>query len=225
MIAFTEYPAAFTKPVYGEEMHGDEAKPLVSIYIEATVNADVLESIKPGLRDALFKRPAVNDSERLVDGQAVALIRRFTTLEPARLTDDWPGYTMTVHGDLVDAPRTWADVELGKLSIDAQDGGTAKLKVRAQMRGEGLEFWVGMMNRSVSITLEPPKAEPLPDGHPDAQADVEDDDPFSGSDLARGALPEGKFGAYLEGKSEGVTAESPKSKRGRKANGAEARAD
>src|SRR5689334_12526563 len=99
MLRLEQYPAAFAKPTYGEEMHGDEAKPLVSIYVDFTVHADVLEAIKPGLRDALFVRPALNDSARVGDDGVVHdLVRRFLSMEPLRLTDEWPGYTLTILG-------------------------------------------------------------------------------------------------------------------------------
>lgn len=240
MLSFDQYPADFGKPTYSEEMHGNEAKPLVTVYAEAVVHADVLEGIRPGLRDALFTRPALNDSARLGDNGAVNdLVRRFTTMEPLCLTDEWPGYSLTVHGDLIDSAKEWSDVELGKLSIKPQDGGTARLKIRMQMRGEGLEWWVSMMNSAASITLEPPKAVPLPEGHPDARADDEggqeqlpigegappEDDQFAGTDLATGSHSDGPMDKYLAERDGGQEAESPPAeskRRGRKPNGAAA---
>ena len=59
MLTFTEYAVEFAPPNFSAETHGDELKPLMSIYVEAVVNAANLESFKPGLQSALWKRPAM----------------------------------------------------------------------------------------------------------------------------------------------------------------------
>lgn len=193
MLALNEFPAEVSKPTYGDEMHGDERVPLVSVYLTIGVGALDLELIKRGLCDALFEKVSENDSRAFVGPYA----RRFPTMNPVRLEDEFPGYRLTVHGDLADVTQTWADVEVAKIEIDPKEGGGASVKFRAQMRGERLEPWVALMHREVNVTLEPPKPIPLPEGHPDAADDGEatgalpgtepDDDPFAGSDLARGA--------------------------------------
>lgn len=180
MLTFHDYGVEFGPPNFSAEIHGNESKPLVSIYAEAVVNAANLESFKPGLREALWKRPAANDSERMdEDGAVHDLVSRFPTAKSVAFEDKFPGYDLVVHkSELFDERRDWPDVTVGNISVKPENGGSARIKFRIQARGEGLEWWVQMMNRAASITLTPPKAERLPSNHPDAP---DDSDPLAGS--------------------------------------------
>lgn len=200
MLTFQDYSVEFGAPNFSGEHHGDEVKPLVSIYAEAVVHAANLESFKPGLMDALWKRPAVNDSQRVGDdGEVHELVCRFPTAKHVAFEDKFPGYGLVVHkSELFDDTKEWPTVDIAKIGVTPQDGGTARVKFRIQVRGDGLEWFVGMMNRAASITLTPPKSAPLPPEHPDTRADdtqeqlpigegpAPESDPLAGADVAHG---------------------------------------
>lgn len=173
MLTLIEYGVQFGPPNFSAEQHGEEVKPLVTIYAVAVVNAANLESFKSGLQNALWKRPALNDSERMdEDGKTVhELVCRFPTAKAVKFSDKFPGYALVVHkSELFDETKDWPEVTICNVSIEPQNGGTASVRFGIQARGEELEWWVQMMNRAASITLTPPKDEPLPKGHPDAPA-------------------------------------------------------
>lgn len=181
MLTFEQYGVDFASPNFSSEIHGDELKPLMSIVVEAVVHATNLESFKPGITDALWKRPAANDSERLDDaGKLHDLVKRFGTAKALSFEDKFPGYQLVVHkSELFDDTREWPEVEVGKISVEAENGGSARVKMRLQIRDESdeLAWWVQMMGRSAQITLLPPH-KPLPPEHPDAPKDAE---PLAGS--------------------------------------------
>lgn len=184
MLTYTEYPADCSKPTYGEEHHGNEVVKNVSVYLTTSVGADALEAIKPGLRDALFVRPAINDSARIgEDGEVHELVRRFTSMDAIKFDDDYPGCALTLHkSELFDEDAEWADVEIGKFSVEPKDGGTAIVRFRAQMRHD-LAPWVEMYGRTVRITLTPPPDKPLPAEHADAPGDDPTSDIFANTDI------------------------------------------
>lgn len=238
MLQFDQYPASFASPNFSAELHGDEPKPLMSIYVEAVVNAANLESFKAGLREALWLRPAINDSSRLDDnGKVHDLVRRFPTIKAVQFEDKLGrGYALTIKGDLLDDAKTWSDVEIGKVSVAPQDGGTARIRFRVQARGEGLEWFVSLLNQGRTITLTPPPAGYVADEESDGDPD---DDPLSGSlefgrdakreddsdDTGDTGAPEGFNAARMKEAAQDAnqsTARKTAAKRGKKTSGATA---
>lgn len=195
MLSFDHYGVQFGLPVPNRELHGKEVVPYVAVPTEAVVNAANLESFKAGLQDALWKRPAINDSERLDDdGKVHDLVCRFPTAKPLPFADRYPGYSLTLlKTELYDDESEWPIVELTSISVQPENGGTARIRFKMLIRGdEAVSFWPGMMFRSAQITLMPPKPDALPSGHPDAR---EPDDPLSGSlEFGRDAQREGDSG-------------------------------
>lgn len=219
-LALTEKECHISKPTYGEENHGEDTAPLVSVYLSTTVGPTTLEDIARGLLGALFVPVEPNDS-RAADGPYA---RRVSFLQPVKIDHDIKGYSIKVHGDLVDEHAHFDDVEVGKYTVEPKDGGTSEVKFRIQMRKGDLARWVELMNRDLAITLTPPKAEPLPAEHPDAQADEHQEqlpigegnapnvDPFSGANLSETRDPD-----------ESTVDVAATKRRARKANGAEVR--
>ncbi len=198
MLSFTQYGVQFALPVVNRELHGKEVVPYVSVPTEAVVHAANLESFKAGLQEALWKRPAVNDSERLDDdGQVHDLVCRFPTAKPFPFGDRFPGYSMVVHkSELFDEECPWPDVELTNISVQPENGGTARIRFKMLIRGDdAIDWWPRMMFRAANITLSPPSDKPLPADHPDARGDDPRGDVFAGTDLA--ADPERRIDATV----------------------------
>lgn len=179
--------ASFTGRV---ERHGDQPKPAVTLGLQITAPNTILDTLAPGLRQALYKAaegqeqlPGVEESTPLLRAQGVGSMSLDKTLE---------GWTVVIEHGIDDTSA----IRLGKAKIDGfkvtpKEGGSVELAFRIGSSALD-EYAAGLLwkknGTGVVITLEPPA--PKADAIDGSSAAFEADHPGAAQgDLLDGDAP------------------------------------
>lgn len=148
------------------EKHGTEIVSGCDINLKTDISADVLETIAPGLKKAMYKKPLGGRQGELVEGAAPGegMELRFAgALEALRLCKEYVGYAAKiVWGDL--AGTITIDLEscrVHRFVADLKPGGSCELAFQIQCRPGMTEMGelCTLIQREVAITLTAPQAE------------------------------------------------------------------
>lgn len=192
------------------EFKGDGREHAQNVKLEWTTDNGVLAEFDPQLRSAFYQKddgkPPVGDGnqgELSLPRQDVELTKlRIPFLQmPVKFKKEFAGYEMVYHcGASEQSNISLSDVELSDFSFDMKDGGTVVVVFNAYGKPNAVDQGKidQMLQLECEVSLVPPT---------EKQADIEqtaskpkrerkktaaekaggDDDPFKGSDLARGA--------------------------------------
>lgn len=142
------------------EKHGDENVPAGSVRIEVTAHSSILDTLDPGLRTFLFRKPGVGEQPSLIEGDNLTSLAR-PSLKPLKLDEDFPGYTLEINTGLdMSEPLRLVDVELSSFSIEAMNGGSVTVAFSAACHPDADESGAlcQLIQNVVDVTLVPPKA-------------------------------------------------------------------
>lgn len=187
------------------EFKGDGREHAQNVKLEWTTDNGVLAEFDPQLRSAFYqkddgKQKANNEGqgELSLPRQDVELTKlRIPFLQmPVKFKKEFAGYEMVYHCGASDKSNiTLSDVELSDFSFDMKDGGTVLVVFNAYAKPNAADQGKidQMMQLECEVTLTPP-TEKQPQLAPAKEtkkkktaAEKTGDDPFEGSDLARGA--------------------------------------
>lgn len=189
------------------EFKGDGREHAQNVKLEWTTDNGVLAEFDPQLRSAFYQKDdgrqkANNEGqgELSLPRQDVELTKlRIPFLQmPVKFKKEFAGYEMVYHcGASEKSNITLSEVELSDFSFDMKDGGTVLVVFNAYAKPNAADQGKidQMMQLECEVTLTPPtekQAQLVPEkrggGHPKkTAAEKVDEDPFRGSDLARGA--------------------------------------
>lgn len=156
------------------EKHGDKDVKVGDLKIEMALPNTVLDAFGPDYRTFLYskenERRVARDKDEpeqpdLIPTDGLTALTH-PHLEPLRLTEKFPGYTMSIATELgLSAPLGFLDVMLSAFVFNALEGGTVKLTFNARVRPSpeqsgALHFLCKEQGR---ITLTPPGASPQGD--------------------------------------------------------------
>ncbi|MET3631608.1 hypothetical protein [Burkholderia sp. 572] len=187
------------------EFKGEKREHACSVKYELQTDNTVLDVLEPGLRKAFYEKDTgkakVNDdgqSELSLPRQDLDLTQRRLPLVhmPLKLKKDFAGYRLVYHCGATEASEIkLGEVQLSDFSVDLQPGGTVLVMFSSYSKpGADVQGRIDHMAQTeVEITLLPPEEKQTDlvgkDGKNTKKTAAEKagDDPFAGSDLARGA--------------------------------------
>lgn len=171
------------------EKHGDSDQPAVSLGLELTVANTMLDLIDPKIREALYK--AIEDQEGLPGVEISTPVLRCNSFERIVLTPAYEGWTLAVDDGVDDTtPMVFGSTKVDKITVDAKQGGTVVLKLRAgtsDVDADKLGKLAMHNGQAIWITLTAPKK--LPDAI-DASSSATDLPPTAGDLFADQHGPE-----------------------------------
>lgn len=161
------------------EKHGKERVLAADLKIGFQLPSSELDSIEKGLTEMLYRQPTAEGDQLRIEEPATAFtVLKHPSLEPVRLKGKFPGYELTISdpnrqeepeqagkgGPLIDGyqPLFLVDVEVKKITVDGQDGGTALILITASMpvdADEVSECSELLEAGEILLTLTPPSAE------------------------------------------------------------------
>ena len=178
------------------EKHGDDDVSAVSLGLSITGPNTMLDSLQPGLRDALYK---AKDDEPLLPGiEATTPLLRSAGIEAVKLTAKFEGWTLRIDAHIDDGdPFVLGACKVDKFAVVPSQGGSIELLFRvgtSDIDQTEAGWLFGHLSQELWITLTaPPKTDTSIDGtvgHPgasDGQGELlgdDEDDP----DTPEGAL-------------------------------------
>ena len=160
MFELNDHSASITNLNSRIERHGDDRQLAVDIKFELQASNELLESIQPGLRDSLFRKPGKGEQQALpIDGNTLTAVK-FPSLAPVSLTHEFTGYEIEMGGDL-DAtdPIVLVDVKVKKITITPLEGGSVTLNFTASCEAEPADLTdiaEALIREDVRLTMTPP---------------------------------------------------------------------
>lgn len=194
MLQITEFTEAKLSSVTNRiERHGDEEVPAISLGVEIETANTLLDSIDPGIRQALYK--AKPDAEPELPGvEQSTPVLRCNSFDTVALTTAHEGWRVLVDDGIDETePMEFTGVKVDKMRVDAKQGGSIVLKMRLGTSDVDADKLgkLGMHNgQSIWLKLLKPEPEQEPiDGTTAAfQADHQDaTDLFSASGTPAGS--------------------------------------
>ena len=148
------------------EKHGDETVAATDLKLTADFPNDVLDSLEPGLLAALYRAPTKKDDPDLFDGtkdaKPLRKLRFPHLVMPLALDYEWPGYRLQIeHGARGDeSALKFADVKVDGIRLEAKDGGTVTMTLRAIIHTEKeLDDLAKLIQQPIEFSLAPPRAD------------------------------------------------------------------
>lgn len=142
------------------EKHGDEEVPAVSLGFEIEAANNILDSIDPALRHALYV--AVEAQEEIPGIEPSTPVLRCNSIDRVALTTKHEGWTLTVDDGIDDTQAlAFGGCKIDKLSVEPRQGGKVVLRLRVGTRDiSALKLGkIGMhIGQSVWIMVRPPAA-------------------------------------------------------------------
>ncbi|MCW5141094.1 hypothetical protein [Burkholderia cenocepacia] len=193
-----------------EEFKGDKRDYGCSVRIEWLTDNTVLDELDKHLRPAFYEKERAGPKATASPQQEMSLPRADVELTsrkcvnvhtPLKLKNEYDGYTIVFHrGATEKSEIKLGQVKLSEFSVDPQDGGSALIACNAYVKPtvQDRGYIDHMAQTEIEITLTPPapkspdlvdKAQKPAPGKGKTAAEKANDDPFAGSDLARGAKP------------------------------------
>jgi hypothetical protein len=173
--------ATLTSVTPRTETHGDERVFAISLGLKMTAANTMLDSLAPGLRDALYT--AVEGQEQLPGVEVTTPLLRTKVIDTVSLDRSFEGWTLAVdHGIDESAPILLGGAKVDKFRVVPREGGSVDITFRvgsSDIDAEEAGLLCSHLSQSVSITLRAPEAhqpEAVIDGttaafqaaHPDA---------------------------------------------------------
>lgn len=201
------------------EKHGEDEVSAVSLGLSITGPNTMLDSLQPGLRDALYK---AKDDEPLLPGiEATTPLLRSAGIEAVKLTAKFEGWTLRIDAHIDDGdPFVLGACKVDKFAVVPSQGGSIELLFRvgtSDIDQTEAGWLFGHLSQDVWITLTAPtktEGEAIDGtvGHPGAKRGDEDqgellddgDDGPGDSDHdggAEGESPDGDGGGDVSGQS------------------------
>lgn len=158
MFALEEHTAKIANVNPRSEKHGDQTKLAADIKIETCVGRKTLDEFDTALRALLFREPQTGDQPQLIDADDGATALRMPKLAPLEWEEKYPGYTLILHGMLVEDIAI--PVELSGFSFKGLDGGAVKTSLRATCHPDAdqIGHLCSLIQNDVEISLVPPAA-------------------------------------------------------------------
>lgn len=145
------------------ERHGDERQLAADVKFTLSAGNDLLDSIDPELKKALFRRPSKGEQQDIPGiGQALTAVK-FPNLEPQRLSIELTGYELEIDNQLdIGESIVLVDVKLKKFVIEPKEGGSVELSFTASANvdaDEIAELSEALVRENVRLTATPPRAQ------------------------------------------------------------------
>jgi hypothetical protein len=176
------------------EKHGDEDVSAVSLSLRLTGPNTLLDTLQPGLRDALYK--AVDGQEDLPGVEPATPLLRARGIESVKLTACFEGWTLAIDQGIDESdPIKLGGSKIDKFVVEPKEGGSIDLTFRVGSSDidEAEAGWLfGHLGQQIVVTVAAPepKAEPIDGtvGHPGAQADDRQGDMLTPEDALAGSV-------------------------------------
>lgn len=145
------------------ENHGDETQLACDIALELSLSNARLDMLHPGLRSCLYTREAgaESDNQELlpIDGDVLPHLR-FPLLSTIPWGYEGAGYSFELVDDGLFGDDTIGlrDCKVNKITIEPEEGGTIKLRVRVQAAAdsETIGALLDYIKHDVKVSLIPP---------------------------------------------------------------------
>ena len=125
---FTE--ATLTSVTNRIEKHGDEDVPAVSFGLEIEAANTMLDAIDPSIRHSLYK--STEGQEQLPGIEPATPVLRCNSFDTVALTTAHEGWRLVVDDGINEAqPMVFGGVKIDKFKVDAKQGGSIILRLRA----------------------------------------------------------------------------------------------
>lgn len=162
MFAITEFTEARLATLTSRsEFHGDDEVPAVTLGIEIEGPNTMLDCIDPAIREGLYKRA---DTEDIPGVEPSTPVLRCNSIDRTLLATKCDGWTLLVDDGLDDTePAVFGGVNLTKFSVEAKQGGTVVLRLKAGTSDLDTERsgMLGMhIGQSIWIKVKPPEKQP-----------------------------------------------------------------
>jgi hypothetical protein len=179
------------------EIHGEERKPAMDLKFKIESSNDILDSFDSKLKAAFFERDA-EPRDLLPEEQGAMRGLKFNQIKSIKWESDLPGYELHIHWGVSGVEDIkLSDIQVDNFEFSMKDGGTVFTSFRVQAHPEAnvAGRLCELIQREIEISLVPPTAKQSdlvekaqkPKKKTAAEKAGGDDDPFAGSDLARGA--------------------------------------
>jgi hypothetical protein len=160
MFQLDDHPATLTNLNSRIERHGEDRQLAVDIKFDLQASNEILESIQPGLRDSLFRKPGKGEQQALpIDGNVLTQVK-FPSLAPVSLTHEFTGYEIEIGGELESTdPIVLVDVKVKKITIAALEGGSVTLTFTASCEAEPADLTdlaEALIRKGVLLSMTPP---------------------------------------------------------------------
>jgi hypothetical protein len=156
--ALTDTQAKLTSFTGRTEMHGDERVPAVSIGITITAPNTILDTLAPGLRQALYK--VADNQEQLPGVEPSTPLLRAQGVGSLSLDKSFEGWTVVLdHGIGEDSAIRLGSAKVDSFKVQPHEGGSIDLSFRAgtsALDAEAAGLLWSKNGQNVVITLEPP---------------------------------------------------------------------
>lgn len=169
MFSLSDHPANLTNLNVRIERYGDDRKLAADLKFILQAGNATLDSIEPGLRESLFRKPGSGEQQALpIDGNSLTAVK-FPSLAPIKLTHEFPGYEidLSVEGFADREPLPLVDVTVKKIEVAPLEGGSVSITFTAStgVEPEDLaELCDALVRESVRLTVTPPSAKAAGDG-------------------------------------------------------------
>lgn len=145
------------------EKHGEESVIAVDVNLRTDAPAAILETFAPGLVGLLYKPAAKTQGELIAGGAPAEELRFDGLLDALRFRKEYAGYSATITwGDLASSISVeLADCKVHRFAAEVKPGGSCELALQIQARPSTAVMGqlCGLIQREVTVTLEPPKAD------------------------------------------------------------------
>lgn len=161
MFALQQQPSKIDSFTPRAEFEGDEKVPAGSVKISVSGHSSLLDNFVPGLRQVLFRKPALQGEQpALFEGDELTQIA-FPKLKALKLDEKFPGYRVEISEGLeASKPLALVDCTLSNFSFDTVNGGAVAISFSVACHPD--EDQAGALCQLIQqepyITLIPPTA-------------------------------------------------------------------
>ncbi|MFC4727116.1 hypothetical protein [Coralloluteibacterium thermophilus] len=159
MLQLEKHDAFFAAVTLVNEKHGEENVKATSLRLRLRGPNTLLDAIKPGLRQFLYRPAAPGEQIDLYQGVEDLVALRDPRLKQLKFDDEFPGYTLTLHTGLgLSSELVFRDVTLRRFAVAAIEGGSCEITFSALVHPTRIEMGNlgALLQESNEITLAPP---------------------------------------------------------------------
>jgi hypothetical protein len=196
MFEVTDHSTKLASVNLRAEKHGEDNVPAADLKFETNVAAPVAESLVPGVRRMLMRKPAVGEQQNLLGEDNLTQLK-YPNLAALKFDIDLPGYSLAIARGMGLAPALKLPGDLKRFTVQGIDGGSFGLSFTFACKPEPDQ--VGelytMQQEDIYLTLTPPKASRKPKA---AKSSDKSDTANDGDDRDPNAVQADAFASALQ---------------------------